>query len=198
MPIDEIIATIRRALSAGPTPGPWTVMPANAGEQCVARINAWEAVPPNGVELSHDSLDAAFIAACNPAAIAALLADRDEREAKLLNSANYWKAEHVAANAEIDRLTRERDEARAERDTLIDSVLHALDRAGVSDVADPGDAIDLLAADAKRYGFILNCEFIAARKYLPNLDEHEFKTKRIAHHDAQIEQERSEQAKEQA
>jgi len=76
------IERIREALAAGPTPGPWTVMPANAGEQCVARINAWESVPPNGVELAHDTIDAAFIAACHPAAIRELLAERDALKAE--------------------------------------------------------------------------------------------------------------------
>ena len=79
--MSDAIKRIREALAAGPTPGPWTVMPANAGEQCVARINAWESVPPNGVELAHDTIDAAFIAACNPAAIRELLAEHDALKA---------------------------------------------------------------------------------------------------------------------
>jgi hypothetical protein len=88
------LAQVRDALAAGPTPGPWVTMPANAGVHCVARINAWEAVPPSDCELSHDSIDASFIAACSPANMTAILA-------------------HVEAQkAEIERLTAERDELR--------------------------------------------------------------------------------------
>ena len=88
------LAHVREALAAGPTPGPWVTMPANAGVHCVARINAWEAVPPGDCELSHDSIDASFIAACSPANMTAILA-------------------HVKAQeAEIERLTAERDDLR--------------------------------------------------------------------------------------
>jgi hypothetical protein len=51
-------------------------------------------VPPSDCELSHDSIDASFIAACSPANMTAILA-------------------HVEAQkAEIERLTAERDELR--------------------------------------------------------------------------------------
>ena len=79
----DAIKRIREALADGPTAGPWTVMPASAGEQCVARINAWESVPPNGVELAHDTIDAAFIAACNPVNMAAILAHIDVQAAEI-------------------------------------------------------------------------------------------------------------------
>ncbi|UXC38239.1 hypothetical protein [Cupriavidus gilardii] len=40
--------------------------------------------------------------------------------------------------------------------------------------------------DAERYAYVLDCEVVAARKYLPNLDAEEFKAKRRAAHDAAI------------
>jgi hypothetical protein len=96
--MSDPIERIREALAAGPTPGPWTVMPAYAGEQCVARINAWESVPPNGVELAHETIDAAFIAACHPAAIRELLAELDAREA---DAERYrWIAGHCRSTSE--------------------------------------------------------------------------------------------------
>ena len=76
------LAHVREALAAGPTPGPWVTMPANAGVHCVARINAWEAVPPSDCELSHDSIDASFIAACSPANMAAILAHVEAQAAE--------------------------------------------------------------------------------------------------------------------
>ena len=131
------IERIREALAAGPTPGPWVTMPANAGVHCVARINAWEAVPPSDCELSHDSIDASFIAACSPANMTAILA-------------------HVEAQAaEIDRLTRERDEARAERDALA----NVLPGHYYMDPPDGGDVPVLeqfrrMAKDAARYRWL--------------------------------------------
>lgn len=61
--------------------------------------------------------------------------------------------QHHRDSAELRRLCTARDEARRDRGVLkvgIDSVLHALARAGVSDVDDPGEAIGALAADAQR------------------------------------------------
>lgn len=69
----DAIRRIRAALEAKPSTGPWTVLPAIAGEQCVARINALEIVPPRGIELARDYIDANYIAACHPFAIRALL-----------------------------------------------------------------------------------------------------------------------------
>lgn len=79
-------------------------MPANAGVHCVARINAWEAVPPSDCELSHDSIDASFIAACSPANIAAILAHVD------------------AQAAEIERLRAERDSIAIENSKFMDQI----------------------------------------------------------------------------
>lgn len=79
----QALAHVREALAAGPTPGPWVTMPANAGVHCVARINAWEAVPPSDCELSHDSIDASFIAACSPANMTAILAHVEAQAAEI-------------------------------------------------------------------------------------------------------------------
>ncbi len=71
--MDDYITRIEAALEDGPTPGPWAVRPAIVMDHSVARVNVLEVVPPAGVEFAHDFVDAAFIAACNPAAIRALL-----------------------------------------------------------------------------------------------------------------------------
>lgn len=81
--VQQALAQVLEALAAGPTPGPWVTMPANAGVHCVARINAWEAVPPSDCELSHDSIDASFIAACSPANMTAILAHVQAQEAEI-------------------------------------------------------------------------------------------------------------------
>lgn len=149
----QALAQVREALAAGPTPGPWLTMPANAGVHCVARINAWEAVPPSDCELSHDSIDASFIAACSPANMTAILA-------------------HVKAQeAEIERLTAERDDHarwRADladklhdRETTISAAWEALRSAGVHSEATIDDGIRLLRRqlaeaelDAERYRWL--------------------------------------------
>jgi hypothetical protein len=51
-----------------------------------------------------------------------------------------------------------------------------------------------LDRDAQRYAYVLDCEVIAARKYLPNLDAEEFKTKRRAAHDVAIAASKGEKA----
>lgn len=103
------LAQVREVLAAGPTPGPWSVetVPTSCGV-ChkvgpfpgrrpgdPPRHACLYADYPSQGNPADDELkaNAAFIAACNPAAIAALL-------------------------AEIDRLTRERDEAVAENTKL--------------------------------------------------------------------------------
>lgn len=101
---------IREALAAGPTPGPWVTMPANAGVHCVARINAWEAVPPSDCELSHDSIDASFIAACSPANMTAILAHVDAQEAeieRLREFAELWYFVMDEAPRDFERIVSE-------------------------------------------------------------------------------------------
>lgn len=89
---------IREALEAGPTEGPWLhnkqgypksdVRAAGDGGRNIA--NTWgtaasQAKTPEAYKArtDQDRLNAAYIAACNPAAIRALLADLDEARAAL-------------------------------------------------------------------------------------------------------------------
>lgn len=95
------IKRIREALAAGPTPGPWYLR-TNRHPTTNGRAWGWlDTQPPGGSQYgppglqitwergSKSEANADYIAACNPENVAALL-------------------------AELDRLTRERDEARAE------------------------------------------------------------------------------------
>jgi len=43
-----------------------------------------------------------------------------------------------------------------------------------------------LSSDARRYDYLLTCDYIAASKYLPNLDEAGWKAKLREKHDAAI------------
>lgn len=124
---------IREALQAGPTPGPWTPMPAGAGEQCVARVNNTEAVPPKGVELAHDSVDASYIAACSPDRIERLLAEVERlraelaetrldaeryrwlRDSKIADDADRWICAHECTLHEVAELDGERLDAAIDR-----------------------------------------------------------------------------------
>ena len=112
---DDIIKRLREAIAAGPTVGPWTMLPAGAGEQCVARINSWEAVPPNGVELAHDSIDANYIAAASPDNIAALLdrLDAAEAENERLRMELAYEEQRVAdMMADVNRVGHENEALR--------------------------------------------------------------------------------------
>jgi len=81
--------TIREALEAGPTEGPW-VADDNEG---FSPWSIWSRMSPTGhgeagpkiaqIQLANDEADATFIAACNPAAIRALLADLDAKTAEV-------------------------------------------------------------------------------------------------------------------
>ena len=80
---------IREALEAGPTEGPW-VADDNEG---FSPWSIWSRMSPTGhgeagpkiaqIQLANDEADATFIAACNPAAIRALLADLDAKTAEV-------------------------------------------------------------------------------------------------------------------
>lgn len=94
------LAQVREALKAGPTRGNWVVAPKMTMPSIVCAVNNVEVCPADHRDPSHQDVDAAYIAAANPANIAAILAHEREQE------------------AEIERLRRERDEARAERDDL--------------------------------------------------------------------------------
>ncbi len=105
---------IRDALAAGPTPGPWTPMPAGAGEQCVARVNNTEAVPPVGVDLAHESVDASYIAACSPDRIERVLAELERLREAPRTAHEVWEREAQQYRDEDVRLRAELAEAHAE------------------------------------------------------------------------------------
>lgn len=139
---DDIIKRLRGALSSRPTAGPWVVMPANAGEQCVARINSWEAVPPNGVELARDFIDAAYIAAASPDNISALLdrLDKAERENERLRAE---RDEHARWRVDLaDKLH--------DAESQISAAWAALRRAGIQSEETVAEAIALLHAENER------------------------------------------------
>ncbi|MFA7327382.1 MAG: hypothetical protein WC121_12000, partial [Candidatus Kapaibacterium sp.] len=114
---DDPISRIRAALEAGPTPGPWhheewgsRILDSGVGSSQL--LIAQVAVNSFRDQGRHN---ADFIAACNPTAIRALLdrlTDADRR-------AEYWKAEHLAGNTEIERL---RAALRPAMDALLASV----------------------------------------------------------------------------
>jgi hypothetical protein len=102
---DQIIAQIREALEAGPTPGEWTVNGQKSlrgpNGEYIAKAN-WR----NGMK------DAPFIAACNPHNIAVLLAELDSlREGK-------WAVKHVDTMNDMASLAVALKAAEAERDAL--------------------------------------------------------------------------------
>ena len=74
---------IREALAAGPTPGPWvSFYKFKYSEWHVGVPLAGQtmklALFPDGCPTERPGADAEYIAACNPANVAALLAERDE------------------------------------------------------------------------------------------------------------------------
>jgi hypothetical protein len=81
--IDDDIRALREAIAAGPTLGPWTSMHACIGEQCVARLNNHDVVPPKSVDLAHESIDARYIAAASPDRIERILAELERLRSEL-------------------------------------------------------------------------------------------------------------------
>lgn len=141
--IDDDERIIRETLQAGPTPGPWTVLPAIAGEQCVSRVNLLEVVPPTGVELARDAVDATYIAACSPDRIERVLAEVGRLRAELAEvkrDAEHLRSESVTL-AGILRdcdavLATIEPESTAEADSMADlrrAIAYALDPYGNTD-----------------------------------------------------------------
>ncbi len=105
------ISRIEAALEAGPTSGHWVVDSGSAmlngapvvDEYFVRRedddtsIAAGIVDPETGLP---SAVNADYIAACNPTAIRALL----DRLKAAEQRAEHWKAEHLAGNAEVERL----------------------------------------------------------------------------------------------
>jgi hypothetical protein len=110
-------AKIRKALTMGPTKGPWIVT--HKLRECVETVcdlvnGTWIVTAP-GVKLAHWECDAAHIAACDPDTIQALLEERDTlREVLgriLENEASDSKAAEEFGGYVLDDELRE--EARA-------------------------------------------------------------------------------------
>ena len=167
----QALAQVREALAAGPTPGPWSVeiVPTSCGichkvgpfpgkrPDDPPRHACLYADYPSQGNPADDELkaNAAFIAACNPAAIRELLDERDALKAE------YDKRE--ALDAEIERLTAERDELRRQLDpmgeyTSADELIAALHAEKAEDEA--------MKLDAQRYRWLRN-EANTARKCDP-------------------------------
>lgn len=111
---DRAIAQIRAALDAGPEPGPWHVdHDRRPGMEWNRHIYHGDDLAicfmahSGGEDPRRDEATAAYIAACHPENLRALLARLDERDAEVESAnkrAEYWKAEHLAGNAEVERL----------------------------------------------------------------------------------------------
>lgn len=107
------VAAVREAIALGPTPGPWSLGIKDGPwvDAAYVRAPSWGVVARVGLSYSLPHWDgpqranAAFIAACNPAAIAALLAQLPAAQ-----------QQHHRDSAELRSLCEARDAARRERD----------------------------------------------------------------------------------
>jgi hypothetical protein len=77
---DDDIKRLKR-LAEQATPGPWRVNMKGHSYHEVARVNDLEIAPPNSVDLSHWTVDAAYIAAASPDVVLALLGEVDKLRA---------------------------------------------------------------------------------------------------------------------
>lgn len=107
MTTTESIERLREALAAGPTPGPWITAGPSFGDPlprhttCIVQDTDDDCAPDvvrfmvEERDEQHET-DAAYIAAADPATIAALLAAWDEREALRKDAERYrWlRAQH--------------------------------------------------------------------------------------------------------
>ena len=96
---DDDIKRLRR-LAEQATPGPWRVNMKGHSYHEVARVNDLEIAPPNSVDLSHWTVDAAYIAAASPDVVLALL-DEIERLRR-----DGFDSRHPAAQNLIGRNAR--------------------------------------------------------------------------------------------
>ena len=183
------LAQVREALAAGPTPGEWRYIVDDGDRKLTAEVSGSFMCDTAYYPWCPDNEgDWKLIAACSPPNIAAILAHVD------------------AQAAENERLTAERDKARAERDALAD----VLPGYYYMDPPDGGNVPVLeqlrrMAKDAERYRF-LSCKGVPPYFHRCSRWRLEYwngkwwdplmKEELDAAIDAQIEQERSEQAKE--
>ena len=105
---DDDIKRLKR-LAEQATPGPWRVNMKGHSYHEVARVNDLEIAPPNSVDLSHWTVDAAYIAAVSPDVVLALLSDV-ERLTLLSRESTAW---HEISRREAAMLRRQRDALRA-------------------------------------------------------------------------------------
>ena len=185
----QALAQVREALAAGPTPGEWRYIVDDGDRKLTAEVSGSFMCDTAYYPWCPDNEgDWKLIAACSPPNIAAILAHVD------------------AQAAENERLTAERDKARAERDALAD----VLPGYYYMDPPDGGNVPVLeqlrrMAKDAERYRF-LSCKGVPPYFHRCSRWRLEYwngewwdplmKEELDAAIDAQIEQERSEQAKE--
>ena len=113
-------ATLRAALNAGPTPGPWSVyichgvIQIDAGDTAAGRrpcIVFWTGFDENDLTLTANTKNSSYIAAANPNTVHDLLADHDQWR----QQAQY---ETDVAQAACERVK----EVEADRDRLRDAV----------------------------------------------------------------------------
>ena len=83
---DADIKRLKR-LAKQATPGPWRVNMKGHSYHEVARVNDLEIAPPNSVDLSHWTVDAAYIAAASPDVVLALLDEIERLRAELAETA---------------------------------------------------------------------------------------------------------------
>lgn len=60
-----------------------------------------------------------------------------------------------------------------------------------TEIADLRARLEKAEKDAERYAYILNCDYLSAKQYVPGLNEEGFKAQRTQAHDAAIAKERA-------
>ncbi len=98
---DDDIKRLKR-LAEQATPGPWRVNMKGHSYHEVARVNDLEIAPPNSVDLSHWTVDAAYIAAASPDVVLALL-DEIERLRAAIDVISIDRQSFADFNARPDR-----------------------------------------------------------------------------------------------
>lgn len=93
------LAQVREALKAGPTRGNWVVAPKMTMPSIVCAVNNVEVCPADHRDPSHQDVDAAYIAAANPANIAAILAHEREQAAEIKRLRKLAMSTHLFEEA---------------------------------------------------------------------------------------------------
>lgn len=127
---DDDIKRLKR-LAEQATPGPWRVNMKGHSYHEVARVNDLEIAPPNSVDLSHWTVDAAYIAAASPDVVLALLREIERLRAALTEAnaqTERFEREWYLRGDEIEQLRAERNVewSRNERATRLLSEIYKL------------------------------------------------------------------------